>query len=467
MTTNITLPQFTVIDVETPNASQNSICSIAILHIEDNQITFAKEYLINPEARFDNMNMSIHHITPQMVENAPTFPSIWNDIKHFFTNGVVVAHNATFDLRVITKTLASYDIAVPDFQYICTLKKARRNISKEAYGSHKLNVLCDAYHIDLGRHHDAMCDTKACKSLFELFEVEYGIQDCDIETFALNVKNTPLSARKSILQKAMNSIYGIIFGIGCDNVIKVEENKAIYNWMDEYIEYQPDSEFDRCYSLLHQVLEDNFISSEEYYLLMDCFCSYITSNTYSDSTLSMQILKGIIEGIAIDNEVNSEEANKLYQWMAVNVALKGNYPFDKIFITLENFLENGVIDQDEEAELLAIFKQFSNPLQEQTQQQVQTQQQKQTPGLDLTSKVCCLTGTFANGTKSDIELFIICKGGTCIAGLNQKVDYLVVGGQGSSEWKFGNYGAKVSKAVQMQEKGIVIQIISEEVLYKG
>jgi len=461
MTTNITLPQFTVVDVETPNASQNSICSIAILHVEDNQITFAKECLVNPQARFDDMNMSIHHITRKMVENAPTFPSVWNEIKHFFTNGVLIAHNATFDLRVIAKTLASYDIAVPDFQYICTLKKARRHISKEVYGCHKLNVLCDAYHIDLDHHHDAMCDTKACKSLFELFALEYGIQDSDIETFSLNVGNATQSARRSILQKAMNSIYGVIFGIGCDNLIRVDENKAIYNWMNEYVEYESDPEFNKCYSLLHQVLEDNFITNEEYYMLMKCVCSYIKSNTYSDNTLSMQILKGIIEGIAVDNEVNSEEANKLYQWMAVNVALKGNYPFDKIFITLESFLENGVIDQEEEKELLAIFNQFSNPQQEQNLQQVQN------PKLDLTSKVCCLTGTFTSGTKSDIESFIICKGGTCIAGLNQKVDYLVVGGQGSSEWKYGNYGAKVSKALEMQEKGIIIQIISEEVLYKG
>lgn len=454
MTTKIELNQFTVVDVETPNASQNSICSIAILHVENNQVTYGKEYLVNPEAKFDDMNMSIHHITPNTVEKAPTFPSVWNEIKHFFTNGVVIAHNATFDLRVIGKTLASYDIGVPDFSYICTLKKARRHIPKEVYGSYKLNVLCDAYHIDLDHHHDAMCDTNACKSLFELFKMEYGIQEIDIDTFSLNVADTPISARKSILQKAMNSIWGVILGIGCDNIIKVEENTAIYNWMDKYMEYESDPEFYKCYSILHQVLDDNFISNEEYHLLMECVTKYIKSNTYSDSTLSMQIFKGIIEGIAVDNEVNSEEAKKLYQWMADNVALKGSYPFDKIFITLEYFLENGVIDKEEEKELLAIFNRFSSP------------QQVQNPKIDLTSKICCLAGTFTNGAKSDVESFIICKGGTCTTGLNKKVDYLVVGGQGSSEWKYGNYGAKVSKALQMQEKGIIIQIISEEALYK-
>jgi len=132
MTPQTTLTQFTVVDVETPNAFQNSICSIAILHVEDNQITFAKEYLVNPQARFDNMNMSIHHITPQMVEDAPTFPSVWNDIKHFFENGIVIAHNATFDLRVISKTLASYGYCSPKFFVYLYAKKGSSPYSQRS-----------------------------------------------------------------------------------------------------------------------------------------------------------------------------------------------------------------------------------------------------------------------------------------------------------------------------------------------
>jgi len=84
----------------------------------------------------------------------------------------------------------------------------------------------------------------------------------------------------------------------------------------------------------------------------------------------------------------------------------------------------------------------------------------------LNGKVCCLTGSFSNGTKSDVEELIVCRGGSCIDGLNKTVDYLIVGGQGSDSWKYGNYGSKVSKAVQMQEKGSAIQIVGEKTLYK-
>ena len=85
--------------------------------------------------------------------------------------------------------------------------------------------------------------------------------------------------------------------------------------------------------------------------------------------------------------------------------------------------------------------------------------------MDLCGKVCCLTGSFDHGTKADIKAVIACKGGTCAAGVNKSVDYLIVGGQGSADWKFGNYGSKVSKALEMQEKGHGIRIVSEDVLY--
>lgn len=152
--------------------------------------------------------------------------------------------------------------------------------------------------------------------------------------------------------------------------------------------------------------------------------------------------------------MNTEEAQELYKWMEENAVLKSNYPFDKIFDTLEHVLENNIVDQEEEKLLLEMFYQFANP------------EIVSCSEIDLNGKVCCLTGNFSNGTKSDVEKFIIYRGVSCIDGLNKTVDYLVVGGQGSDLWKYGNYSGKVSKAVQMQEKGSAIQILGEKTLYQ-
>lgn len=445
--------RFTFFDVETPNSSNNSICSIGIIHLEENKTVFSKEYLVNPEAKFDNMNMEIHGITPRMVEHAPVFPQVWEEIKEYFTNAVVVAHNATFDLNVLAKTLLTHDIAVPEFNYICTLEKARRHIPKEKYGSHKLNVLSEAFQINLGNHHNAMCDTLACKELFRIFAEIFGVDDQDVRTYVIKMEY-PSTTKKSIVQKAINTIYGIIYGIGCDRNIKAAEYQAIYEWMEENKEFKSNIEFKECYDLLQEVLADEYITYAEYNSLMECFQVYKSSSLFSDSTLSMQVLKGVIKGIESDREVNTVEAQELYKWMEENAVLKGNYPFDKIFDTLEHVLENNIIDQEEEKLLLEMFYQFTNP------------EEVSCSEIDLNGKVCCLTGSFSNGTKSDVEKFVVCRGGSCIDGLNKTVDYLIVGGQGSGSWKYGNYGGKVSKAIQMQEKGFTIQIVNEKTLYQ-
>ena len=444
---------FTFFDVETPNSSNNSICSIGIIHQEENEVVLCKEYLVNPEARFDNINMEIHGITPKMVDQSPAFPQVWEEIKEYFTNAVVVAHNATFDLNVLSKVLSAYDIAVPEFNYICTLEKARKHIPKEKYGSHKLNILSEAFQINLSNHHNAMCDTMACKELFGIFEEAFGIDDNDIRTYAIKMDNQS-TTKKSIVQKSINTIYGIIYGIGCDRKIKAEEYQAIYEWMEENKEFKSNMEFKECYHLLQEVLADEYITYAEYHFMMECFQVHRSSNIFSDSTLSMQVLKGIVKGIEADREVNTEEAQELFQWMKENEILRGNYPFDKIFDTLEHVLENNIVEQEEEKLLLEMFYQFTNP------------EEVNEAEIDLHGKVCCLTGSFSNGTKSDVEKFIASKGGSCTDGLNKTVDYLIVGGQGSDSWKYGNYGGKVSKATQMQEKGSIIQIVGEMALYR-
>ncbi|MHB8128911.1 MAG: BRCT domain-containing protein [Mobilitalea sp.] len=82
----------------------------------------------------------------------------------------------------------------------------------------------------------------------------------------------------------------------------------------------------------------------------------------------------------------------------------------------ENVLENGMVDANEEKLLLEIFTQFTHP------------EKVSCAEIELGGKVCCLTGSFNNGAKSDVEAAIMKKGGTCVAGLNKNVDYLIVGG---------------------------------------
>lgn len=75
----------------------------------------------------------------------------------------------------------------------------------------------------------------------------------------------------------------------------------------------------------------------------------------------------------------------------------------------------------------------------------------------------CLTGIFAMGDRKACEHQTAQAGGT-ILGHPVKYDcYLVVGSIASPEWKHGNYGTKIEKALQYKTAGGSIRIISEDV----
>lgn len=455
MILNNPFESYTVVDVETPNSQNNSICSIAVVHVVKREVIFCREYLVNPMACFDNINIDIHHITPKMVGAAPTFNLVWEEVSEFFTNGVLLAHNARFDLSVIAKTLTDNDIPVPDMSYICTMEKAKRHIAREDCCGYGLASLCSRFGIGLQDHHNALCDTNACQALFEKLIELYDIDDRDIKLYRFEPTATVHSAKPSTLQKSMNMLYGILWGIGCDQIITQKENAALYEWMDENKSYKKDEKFNDCYRVLETVLEDGILTKTEYENLLRLIGMQATSACYTDATLAMQVLMGIVKGIVSDHVINAKEADALYRWMQNHDSLKGNYPFDKIFEVLTQSLADGIIDNEEEARLQGIFRQFLTPT------------QSTSCSLILSGKTCCLTGNFNIGSKSDVEKHIANCGGTCIPTVTKEIDYLIVGGQGSEAWVYGNYGTKVKKALQMQEKGHKIQIIGEEIIIKS
>lgn len=71
-------------------------------------------------------------------------------------------------------------------------------------------------------------------------------------------------------------------------------------------------------------------------------------------------LKGILEGILIDDEVNHDETLELLNWLSVNEALEKYKPFDEIIASLNSILEDGCIDDEEKEDLIWILRQFSD-----------------------------------------------------------------------------------------------------------
>lgn len=154
---------FTSIDFETANGSRNSACSVAVVVIEHGKMVDSYNTLIKPpEMNFEPGNIKIHGITPDMVENAPTFAEIWNELRGYLDNRIVIAHNAFFDMGVLRNCIWEYHLAKPHFTTACTVQ-----ISRKVWPdlpNHKLNTLGDFFKIKF-HHHDALDDAKVCAKI--------------------------------------------------------------------------------------------------------------------------------------------------------------------------------------------------------------------------------------------------------------------------------------------------------------
>ena len=154
--------RFIVFDVETPNRYNSRMSAIGISVIEDGQIVDDFYSLVDPEQPFDRFNTLLTGISEESVSDAPTFPQLWEQIETLMSSGILVAHNAGFDIGVLRHCLCDYGIDwKPSVQGLCTVVMGRNLLPGI---SHKLNDMCAYYGIDLN-HHRADSDSHACAEI--------------------------------------------------------------------------------------------------------------------------------------------------------------------------------------------------------------------------------------------------------------------------------------------------------------
>ncbi len=154
--------RFVAFDVETPNRYNSRMSAIGISVIEGGRIVDDFYSLVNPEQPFDWFNTQLTGISAESVADAPTFPQLWERIEALMSSGILVAHNASFDMGVLRRCLRDYGIAwKPSVRGLCTVIMGRSLLPGI---SHRLNDMCDYYGIGLN-HHRADSDSHACAEI--------------------------------------------------------------------------------------------------------------------------------------------------------------------------------------------------------------------------------------------------------------------------------------------------------------
>ncbi len=169
--------RFIAFDIEMPSQRKSRISAIGITVVEDGEIKQKAHYLINPEVKFDPYVIELIGITPEMVANEPTFPVVWEEIKDIMSSGVLVAHGAPGDMKVLCGCLKSYGIEWKEkAEYICTCRVGLDKYPE--YEHHSLDYMCEKIGFPL-MHHYALSDSEGCARLM----LDYIKNGTDIDSY--------------------------------------------------------------------------------------------------------------------------------------------------------------------------------------------------------------------------------------------------------------------------------------------
>lgn len=172
---------YVAFDLETPNRANDRMSAIGITLIREGTITQEYYSLVDPQTHFDRFNTQLTGISSETVKGAPNFAQLWDKIEPLMNSGILVAHNASFDLGVLRRCLNSYGIVWKKSAiYLCTVQAGRRLLPSM---SHKLNVMCDYYGITLD-HHNAASDSRACAEIL----LRYMQSGADVNKFIRTYK---------------------------------------------------------------------------------------------------------------------------------------------------------------------------------------------------------------------------------------------------------------------------------------
>ena len=451
-----TMDKVTYFDVEYANAKNKSICQIGLMceHFQSGDPFYPEQDIyINPEDGFDNNCIRVHGITANRVADEPIFPTVWNDIEKYFTHTIVVGHNvASADLDALVKNLNRYNLDIPEIYYICTYDLAKKYVPSFSVANYSMSCLCEYFDIDIDSEHNAFDDACACADLFRSLIKTYNINpvSCVRKYVPHEAKNFTQYVASPVLRKSISEFYGMIRGFSIDSIVTQEEAAYIAQWKDDNLQFSSQKDIAAIIDAIDDVLSDGIVTPDELLSLQVSVRSYLDVVSTSPVTLATQILDGILQGITVDGEVTESECKNLRQWLYDNIYLSDHFPFNKAITLVDQVLEDSVITPEESSYITSVINEMLNPVQALSAQVY-----------SVDGKHVCLSGNFEFGPKAAVEKYITAHGGTMDSGVKKSTDLLIIGNNECQAYSNGNYGTKVKKAMEYNEKGCSIQIIKE------
>ncbi|MCL6257509.1 exonuclease domain-containing protein [Aquiflexum sp. TKW24L] len=158
--------QYVIVDIETTggNPTQGGITEIAAILHDGDQVLDRFHSLIDPQRMIPNFITGLTGIDSNMLEGAPTFSEVAEELHDFLRGNVFVAHNVNFDYSFIREALklAGIEYNAPK---LCTVRLSRKVFP--GFRSYSLGRICEHLSISIKERHRAMGDAEATVELFD------------------------------------------------------------------------------------------------------------------------------------------------------------------------------------------------------------------------------------------------------------------------------------------------------------
>ncbi|WP_153462583.1 PolC-type DNA polymerase III [Sediminibacillus terrae] len=152
---------YVVFDVETTGLSAvyDTIIELAAVKVQGGEIIDRFEAFANPHHPLSQTTIDLTGITDDMVKDAPDVGEVLKNFHEWMGDGVLVAHNASFDMGFLNEGLKKIGFEKAENPVIDTLELAR--FLYPSLKNHRLNTLCKMLDIELTQHHRAIYDAEA------------------------------------------------------------------------------------------------------------------------------------------------------------------------------------------------------------------------------------------------------------------------------------------------------------------
>lgn len=177
-------------------------------------------------------------------------------------------------------------------------------------------------------------------------------------------------------------------------------------------------------------------------------------------------LVGLCRGVTFDALVTENEAQSLLSWLECNREHATRWPADLIYLRLREMLSDGVLDTEEQAELIDLMRDVTGgavPIAERVASYSSLLPlDHPLPDVHFGGRTFCMTGKFVFGSRKQCHAVVEELGGFVDTAPTGGTSYLVIGAIGSRDWIHSTHGRKIETAVALRAKHKQLAIVSEE-----